>query len=93
MVNPLVGTWQLRSFVMRSRDGPATHPYGEHVHGYLLYTADGSMSVTMTSLQRPLWGTGNASGVGEALESADLGPLPVLRRPIRRRGRHRHPPY
>jgi len=40
----LVGTWRLESFALEAPDGGVSHPYGEQVTGYLVYTPEGVMS-------------------------------------------------
>lgn len=41
---PLVGTWRLELFELQMPDGTISHPYGEHVTGYLVYSPEGVMS-------------------------------------------------
>ena len=41
---PIVGTWRLEYFELQSPDGTISHPYGEKVHGYLVYSHEGIMS-------------------------------------------------
>lgn len=50
--NPLVGTWQLKSYVVITDAGEKTTPYGEHPIGYLNYSEDGRMQVIGTSSGR-----------------------------------------
>jgi hypothetical protein len=51
--NPLVGTWRLVSFELRSADGKVHYPFGEKVSGHIIYSEDGFMSVTMSAANRP----------------------------------------
>jgi hypothetical protein len=43
-VNPLVGSWRLISFELRTEAGAVVRPWGEGVSGQVTYTADGYMS-------------------------------------------------
>jgi len=43
-LDQLVGTWRLDSFELEAPDGTVSHPYGERVTGYLVYTPEGVMS-------------------------------------------------
>ena len=47
--NPLLGTWQLKSYVATTAAGETSTPYGEHPTGYLSYSADGRMSAIGTT--------------------------------------------
>jgi len=38
--SPLVGTWKLKSFEMRARDGAAIYPWGRETRGYAVFTPD-----------------------------------------------------
>jgi lipocalin-like protein len=42
-VNPLLGTWKLKSYVVTTAAGERSTPYGENPTGYLSYSADGRM--------------------------------------------------
>ena len=44
----LVGAWRLLSWENRAADGQITYPMGADALGYLLYTADGRFSVTIS---------------------------------------------
>jgi hypothetical protein len=48
----LVGTSRLAEFVSRKSDGRVDHPFGERPVGFLVYTADGDMSVHFASPDR-----------------------------------------
>jgi hypothetical protein len=52
----LVGTWRLESFELQAPDGSVTHPYGEHVTGYLVYSAEGIMSSAFMRADRAAGG-------------------------------------
>ncbi len=49
---PWVGTWKLVSWEVTRPDGTVHHPYGKHVVGYLIYTADGYMSAQIMDPDR-----------------------------------------
>ncbi len=51
--NPLVGTWRLVSFEVRGADGRVRFPYGRDAAGYIMYGADGFMSVQFGPADRP----------------------------------------
>jgi Lipocalin-like domain len=42
-VNPLLGTWKLKSYVVTTAARGRSTPYGENPTGYLSYSADGRM--------------------------------------------------
>jgi hypothetical protein len=48
----LVGAWRLMSYESRARDGEVEYPLGLGATGYIMYTADGHMSVAMMSADR-----------------------------------------
>lgn len=52
-----VGTWRLASFEGRSSDGTVTYPLGSDACGFIMYAADGYMSVMISSADRPRFGT------------------------------------
>lgn len=60
---PLVGTWRLVSFELRSPSGEVSHPFGPDVTGYLFYNADGYMSAAFMSAKR---GAGPSEDLAEA---------------------------
>jgi hypothetical protein len=50
----IVGSWKLVSTAAATADGkPLASPMGEHPSGFLLYTADGRMSLLITHEGRP----------------------------------------
>ncbi len=49
----IVGAWRLKSFVRVTADGAQYDQLGAHPDGYLLYSADGRMSVLMVDGDRP----------------------------------------
>ncbi len=48
----LVGAWRLLTWENRAADGRVTHPMGSDPVGYLIYTADGRFSVTISRRRR-----------------------------------------
>jgi hypothetical protein len=51
--NPFVGAWRLISWENRTAEGRVTYPMGKGASGYILYTADGYMSVAIMAAERP----------------------------------------
>ena len=47
--NPLIGTWRLISYEARTGDGAVSYPLGKNPSGFILYSEDGYMSVTMSA--------------------------------------------
>jgi hypothetical protein len=47
-----VGTWKLLSYEIKFADGHIEYPFGKDVIGYIMYTKDGYMSVSMMKSQR-----------------------------------------
>ena len=45
--NPIVGTWKLVSWENRTTDGQVSYPFGKEATGYILYSAEGYMSVAI----------------------------------------------
>jgi lipocalin-like protein len=50
--NPLVGTWRLISWEIRSVDGQISYPLGKDAVGYIMYNQDGYMSVAISRPNR-----------------------------------------
>lgn len=59
----LVGTWTLLSFETSTADKRIRYPFGRYPAGYLIYTADGWMSVAIMPERR--WVSVPALGAGE----------------------------
>ena len=49
----VVGAWKLESFDIVDRDGSMRPRFGPHPVGYLIYTAGGRMSATLSGVNRP----------------------------------------
>jgi hypothetical protein len=63
----LVGSWRLISYEVRDGDGElAGYPLGDDAAGYLIYTADGFMSVQVMRRDRPRY---QAEGLGDGTEA------------------------
>jgi len=63
----LTGRWRLVSYEVRNADGVSVgHPLGDDATGYLLYTADGFMSVQIMRLDRPRY---RAGGLGDGTDA------------------------
>ena len=57
--DPLVGAWRLVSWENRAADGQVTYPMGTDAMGYVLYTADGRFSVTISRRDRAGFAAGD----------------------------------
>ena len=55
----LVGAWRLVSWENQAADGQVTYPMGTDALGYLLYTADGRFSVTISRAGRAGFAAGD----------------------------------
>lgn len=51
--NPLVGSWELRSWEAIGDDGSVSYPMGDDPQGLLAYTAEGLMVTTIAPRGRP----------------------------------------
>ncbi len=60
--NPLIGTWRLVSYEARTGAGEVSYPLGEKPLGFILYSEDGYMSVTMMSAHRTNYASGDLRG-------------------------------
>lgn len=68
---PLIGTWKLVSVEHRSPDGEVRNPYGPNPAGYIIYTPEGFMSVTIMGADRPSFASGDRlAGTREELAAA-----------------------
>ena len=56
---PLIGSWKLLSAYGESTEGDRFVPYGEEPLGMLIYTQEGTMSVTLMALGRPKFASGD----------------------------------
>ncbi len=55
----LVGVWRLLSYESRGRDGTTRFPYGQGVYGYIIYSAEGYMSVAIMGADRTDFASGD----------------------------------
>jgi hypothetical protein len=70
----LIGTWRFVSMEARSPRGEAIYPYGEHIYGRLIYTAEGLMSVLLMNPDRPKFASDDPlAGTPEEIEAAYRG--------------------
>jgi len=61
--NAFVGTWQLVSFELRNtEDNQVSYPFGEEAVGYIMYSEDGYMSVSIMSANRSKFASGEIRG-------------------------------
>ena len=60
--NPLIGTWRLISYEARTGDGSVSYPLGHNPSGFILYSEDGYMSVTMMTANRTKYASGDLRG-------------------------------
>ena len=68
--NPLIGTWRLLSWENRAVvDGEVSYPLGKDAVGYIMYGADGYMSVAIMRPDRARFAAGDLLG-GDAEERA-----------------------
>ena len=57
--NPLVGAWRLVSWHNRDADGRLSYPMGPDATGYILYSADGHIAVSLMRAGRMLFTAGD----------------------------------
>ena len=57
-MDSLIGAWRLLSFEFRNKDGQVSYPFGEDAVGYIIYSQDGYVSITIMSANRPKFGQG-----------------------------------
>jgi hypothetical protein len=48
-----VGTWKLVDWRIEYSDGSVTRPFGEGAHGYIIYSADGTMTASIAKANPP----------------------------------------
>lgn len=60
------GTWKLVDWRIEYSDGGVTRPFGEGAHGYIIYSADGTMTASIAKAARPLFGIANARNASSA---------------------------
>jgi hypothetical protein len=62
MLASLVGWLPVTSMTSMGRSGQVTYPMGANARGYLLHTADGRFSVTISRVGRPPFAAGDLLG-------------------------------
>lgn len=55
-----VGSWTLIDWRIEYSDGGVTRPFGEGAQGYIVYSADGTMTASIAKSARPPFGLANA---------------------------------
>ena len=55
-----IGAWQLIDWRIEYSDRGVTRPFGEDAHGYIVYSADGTMTASIAKSTRPPFGFANA---------------------------------
>ena len=58
----ITGTWRLLSYEARGSDGSVSYPLGRDAVGYIMYTEDGFMSVSMMASARRRYADGDLRG-------------------------------
>jgi hypothetical protein len=48
-MDSLIGAWRLLSFEFRNKDGQVRYPFGEDAVGYIIYSEDGYLAITIMS--------------------------------------------
>ena len=69
--NPLLGTWRLVELASRGADGDVDYLLGPDAVGYITYTADGRMSVSIMSAGRARFASEDIAG-GTTAEKATI---------------------
>jgi hypothetical protein len=66
----ILGTWRLLSCELRSSDGEVSYPMGRDAVGYIMYSADGTMSVAFMRANRPKFAVDDVLGGTPAEKAA-----------------------
>jgi hypothetical protein len=61
-MNEIVGSWRLERYEAGTSTGETAYPLGKDADGYLVYTADGHMSATLTRRGRSPFADATRSG-------------------------------
>lgn len=64
-LNP-VGRWEILSWEQAFDDGRRELPMGEHLHGFILYTAGGHMACMIAAAERPNFVSGGQWNASDA---------------------------
>lgn len=65
-----IGAWQLVDWRIEYSDGGVTRPFGDGAHGYIIYSADGTMTASITKAARPAFGIANARNASAEQKAA-----------------------
>lgn len=68
-----VGTWRLVTWENKDEEGNSTYPFGEDAMGYLMYSADKYMCVTLSKKDRPNFTGGDILTATPEEQSMALG--------------------
>ncbi|HKV69982.1 MAG TPA: lipocalin-like domain-containing protein [Gemmatimonadales bacterium] len=71
--NPLIGTWTLVAWELRGENGDGEFPFGEDAIGFLFYSPDGYMSVTIMRNNRTKFASEDImdGSIGEKARAAE----------------------
>ncbi|MFK7693085.1 lipocalin-like domain-containing protein [Paenibacillus sp. HJGM_3] len=69
----LIGTWRLVSYENKMKSGEKIYPLGEDAIGYLMYAADGHMSVALMGVHRRPFESGVLDGGTTEEKSMAMG--------------------
>lgn len=61
-INPLIGSWKLVSFEIRSEDGSVSHPWGTVVTGQVIYGPEGYMAGSLMPSNRAAFASADVMG-------------------------------
>jgi Lipocalin-like domain len=84
----LVGAWRLVSWENRAADGQPNFPMGADARGYLIYTADGRFSVTISRADRRRFAGGDLLGGTESEKARAAEGFVAYAGRYTRRGEH-----
>ncbi len=65
-----IGAWRLVDWRIEYSDGGVTRPFGEGAHGYILYSADGTMTASIAKANRDTFKIANARNASTDQKSA-----------------------
>ena len=65
-----IGAWRLVDWRIEYSDGGVTRPFGEGATGYIIYSADGTMTASIARAGRPPFGIANARNASTEQKAA-----------------------
>lgn len=65
-----IGAWRLVDWRIEYSDGGVTRPFGEGATGYIIYSADGTMTASIARAGRPPFGITNARNASTEQKAA-----------------------